>query len=105
MEVFERQFAELSFKICKLKVSLRMKRHRIMSENISVPGNEIQEEINQGVFGSSPYDSLPEFVSRRSSIYSNRSRLNSVSSAEIQKTTQITKSSVVNTDDELERYF
>ena len=115
MEAFESQFAELSFKVCKLKVSLRIKRPRIMCQDVAITGNGIQEEINPRAFGSSSYDSSPEFLSRRSSISSvdsgyddtpsTRSILNSVSSEGIKKTKQISKSSVVNADEDFERYF
>ena len=58
MEEFESQFAELSFKVAKLKVSLRIKRYRTISEDDQNGSEQLDGELNQ------------ENVSRRSSISS-----------------------------------
>jgi hypothetical protein len=105
MEEFESQFAELSFKVAKLKVSLRIKRFRTISEDDQNGSEQLDGELN------------PENVSRRSSISSTdsgfssplvRSRVNSVSSHKVPKIKENSRRAsdcFVTADEEFERYF
>ena len=112
MEDFESQFAELSFKVAKLKVSLRIKRYRSASEDDENISGEHHEEVNPAFCETSP-----EIVSRRSSISSAdsgfssslvRSRVNSVSSMEMRMPNGISRRAsdcFVSADEEFDTYL
>jgi hypothetical protein len=114
MDDFERQFSELSFKVAKLKVSLRIKRYR--SEDDQNGSEELNGELNPAFHETSP-ECSPDIVLRRLSISSAdsgfssslvRSRINSVSSMKVKNTKMMARRAsdcFVSADGEFERYF
>ena len=115
MEEFETHFAELSFKVARLKVSLRIKRQSPCSEEDSTHERDLHGELNQA-YCVSP-SSQENTMSRRASLSSvdsgfsssfSRSRRNSLTSLRLTMDKNVEESEsdcFVIADDEFETYF